>query len=110
MKGKRMAFIVVAVLLAALLIPWAVRAAGGFMVSSWVVAGGGGAALGGDYHLTGTIGQPEAGVMRGGEYTLSSGFWKDSGSSGGNGGSRPQLPWRLQPTPVRGHSGGSTQP
>jgi hypothetical protein len=39
------------------------------------VAGGGGTSTGGVYAITGTIGQAEAGVMSGGNYTLVGGFW-----------------------------------
>jgi len=47
----------------------------GFDVSWWTVDGGGGAASGGSYTLTGAIGQPDAGVLTGGDYTLGGGFW-----------------------------------
>ena len=36
---------------------------------------------GGDYELSGTIGQPDAGVLGDGEYTLVGGFW-GSGTAG----------------------------
>ncbi len=39
------------------------------------VNGGGGTSAGGVYSVTGTIGQPNAGVMRGGNFTLQAGFW-----------------------------------
>ena len=43
---------------------------------------------GGDFELSGTIGQPDAGVMAGGEFTLTGGFWfeeppGDCNSTGG---------------------------
>ena len=47
----------------------------GFDVSWWTVDGGGGAASGGSYTLTGAIGQPDAGTLAGGDYTLGGGFW-----------------------------------
>jgi len=37
--------------------------------------GGGGTSTGGVYSVSGTIGQPDAGVMRGGPFTLVGGFW-----------------------------------
>ena len=37
--------------------------------------GGGGTSTGGVYTVSGTIGQPDAGAMSGGNYTLASGFW-----------------------------------
>ena len=39
------------------------------------VAGGGGTSTNGQYALSGTIGQPDAGSMSGGNYTLQGGFW-----------------------------------
>lgn len=36
---------------------------------------GGGISSGGEYILRGTIGQPDAGVMSGGQYELLGGFW-----------------------------------
>jgi hypothetical protein len=37
--------------------------------------GGGGTSTGGVYAVSGTIGQPDAGMMSGGTYTLNGGFW-----------------------------------
>lgn len=43
---------------------------------SWnKIAGGGGTSSGGVYSLSGTIGQPDAGHLAGGNYTLDGGFW-----------------------------------
>ena len=39
------------------------------------IAGGGGTSTGGVYSVSGTIGQPDAGAMSGGNYTLQGGFW-----------------------------------
>lgn len=39
------------------------------------VDGGGGTSTGGVYLVSGTIGQPDAGAMSGGNYTLQGGFW-----------------------------------
>jgi hypothetical protein len=47
----------------------------GYDLSWWTVDGGGGAAEGGPYSLTGTLGQPDAGVLSGGTYILGGGFW-----------------------------------
>lgn len=43
----------------------------------WHSVGGGGEmwSTGGPYELSGTIGQPDAGAMAGGSYTLTGGFW-----------------------------------
>jgi hypothetical protein len=44
---------------------------------SWHTIDGGGAVFttGGDFELSGTIGQPDAGAMTGGSYLLTGGFW-----------------------------------
>ncbi len=41
----------------------------------FTIDGGGGASTGGVYALSGTIGQPDAGTLSGGSYTLEGGFW-----------------------------------
>lgn len=44
---------------------------------TWNTVDGGGVmfSTGGDLELSGTIGQPDAGAMSGGEFTLTGGFW-----------------------------------
>lgn len=44
---------------------------------NWYTIDGGGAmnVSGGSYSLSGTIGQPDAGALSGGAYTLAGGFW-----------------------------------
>ncbi|MFM2296132.1 MAG: hypothetical protein RLZZ350_2545 [Verrucomicrobiota bacterium] len=39
------------------------------------IDGGGGTSTGGVYSVSGTIGQPDAGKMSGGNYTVDGGFW-----------------------------------
>jgi len=39
------------------------------------IDGGGGTSTGGVYSVHGTIGQPDAGKMSGGSYTIAGGFW-----------------------------------
>jgi hypothetical protein len=46
-----------------------------FAIDWFKIAGGGGTSTGGVYALSGTIGQPDAGVLSGGSYTLVGGFW-----------------------------------
>jgi hypothetical protein len=47
-----------------------------YAIDWWTVDGGGAMfSTGGAYSLGGTIGQPDAGVMSGGSYTLVGGFW-----------------------------------
>ena len=41
----------------------------------FTIDGGGGTSTGGVYAVSGTIGQPDAGMMGGGTYTLQGGFW-----------------------------------
>jgi hypothetical protein len=50
-------------------------AADGFDLSWHVVAGGGGPASAAGYQVDGTAGQAAAGLLRGGDYALGSGFW-----------------------------------
>jgi hypothetical protein len=46
-----------------------------FVIDWFTIDGGGGTSTGGPYSLTGTIGQPDAGTLGGGNYTLVGGFW-----------------------------------
>jgi hypothetical protein len=41
----------------------------------WTVDAGGGSTSAGAYSLVGTTGQPDAGTLRSGTYTLKGGFW-----------------------------------
>ena len=45
----------------------------GYTLDRWAV--GGGHSSGGGYDLTGTFGQPNAGTLSDGDYTLGGGFW-----------------------------------
>lgn len=50
--------------------------AGGTFDLTWnTIDGGGGSSAGGSFTLSGTIGQPDAGVMSGGNFELLAGFW-----------------------------------
>ena len=55
----------------------ALAQSGGVYDLSWSSVDGGGYTFssGGDYTLGGTIGQPDAGLLSGGNYSLSGGFW-----------------------------------
>ena len=46
-----------------------------YAIDWFTLDGGGGASSGGSFTLTGTIGQPDAGTLSGGNYTLQGGFW-----------------------------------
>jgi hypothetical protein len=54
--------------------------AGGGYDLTWSSIDGGGAmfSTGGSYSLGGSIGQPDAGTLSGGGYTLNGGFWVSS--------------------------------
>lgn len=51
------------------------RAFAQYAVDWHTMDGGGGTSAGGAYAVSGTIGQPDAGVLSGGDYTLAGGFW-----------------------------------
>jgi hypothetical protein len=72
------AILVLLALTALLLLASVARAqSGGGYDLTWSTVDGGGATWseGGGYSLGGTIGQPDAGVLSGGGYTLAGGFW-----------------------------------
>ncbi len=46
-----------------------------FSIDWHTIDGGSGMSSGGDFTLNGTIGQPDAGAMSGGGYSLAGGFW-----------------------------------
>ncbi len=50
-------------------------ASGQYDLSWRTIDGGGGTSSGGTYVVMGTTGQPDAGVMSGGDYELLGGFW-----------------------------------
>ena len=57
--------------------------AGGFELDWYTIDGGGGTSSGGAFTLSGTIGQPDAGVvMSGGNFTLTGGFWAGVATGG----------------------------
>jgi hypothetical protein len=53
----------------------AVAFAQSYSIDAHTIDGGGGTSTGGVYSISGTIGQPDAGVMSGGSYSLAGGFW-----------------------------------
>src|SRR3989442_14917997 len=46
-----------------------------FKIDWYTIDGGGGTSTGGVYSLSGTIGQPDAGKLSGGNFVLDGGFW-----------------------------------
>jgi hypothetical protein len=70
-------FIFIPIVLAVISVSIAVAQTGGGYDLAWSTIDGGGATFstGGSFSLDGTIGQPDAGVLSGGSYTLNGGFW-----------------------------------
>jgi len=66
-----------AILLAGLIlsITAAAAQAQSYTIDWFTIDGGGGTSTGGVYSVSGTIGQPDAGRMSGGNFTLDGGFW-----------------------------------
>ena len=50
-------------------------ASAGYDLSWWTADSGGGHSSAGGYTLDGTAGQPDAGVLMSGSYSLTGGFW-----------------------------------
>jgi hypothetical protein len=50
-------------------------AEGAYNISQYTIDGGGGTSAGGQYELTGTIGQPDAAYSESGRYEVLGGFW-----------------------------------
>lgn len=78
---------------------------------SWYAVDNGGAigAVGGSYHLSGSIGQQDAGMLAGGGYVLRGGFWRGGSSSitGVEPSDAAPLAFRFRapaPNPVRSHA------
>jgi len=73
--------VVISLLLAASL-PAGQPAGGNFVLLKSTIDGGGGSATGGNFVLTGTVGQPDTGAQpaSGGEHALAGGFWAQIGS------------------------------
>ena len=46
-----------------------------YSIDLYSIDGGGGSSSGGTYSISGTIGQPDAGRMSGGNYVIEGGFW-----------------------------------
>jgi len=81
MNGPRFTFYILRfpllVVLLSLLASVALAQLGGGYDLTWNTIDGGGYTFseGGGYSLGGTVGQPDAGVLSGGGYTLAGGFW-----------------------------------
>lgn len=53
----------------------AVAARAQYSIDWFTIDGGGGSSTGGVYSVAGTIGQPDAGAMSGGNFSIQGGFW-----------------------------------
>lgn len=53
----------------------AAQSGNGFDLTWNTIDGGGGTSTGGNFEVSGTIGQAEAGTLSGGSYALVGGFW-----------------------------------
>jgi hypothetical protein len=65
-------------LTALMLVGVVVAAVQAYQLDWWTVDSGGGISTSGNYILSGTIGQADAGSMSGGGYTLAGGFWSEA--------------------------------
>ena len=74
--SRKLITLILAGLLILLLASAVLAAPHAFDIPWWTVDGGGWTfSTGGAYSLGGTVGQPDAGALTGGEYTLNGGFW-----------------------------------
>ena len=81
LSRQRSAVRIGALALIALVVLASAALASGSYEIPWFTVDSGGATIGagGEFTLGGTVGQPDAGALSGGEYTLLGGFWAGSG-------------------------------
>ncbi len=73
---RKLTFAMLILLVASLLLTGIAAAqSSGYSLGWFTIDGGGGTSAAGGYVLNGTIGQPDAGSLNGGPYSLFSGFW-----------------------------------
>jgi len=75
MKTKLLILLLVLIIAGTLFTGVSASTQSDYDIDWWTIDGGGGTSDGGNYSLSGSIGQPDAGVSSGGSYTLKSGFW-----------------------------------
>ena len=81
MKHSKSIAYIIAALFCATAAAFAPIGGGDFDLSWHTIDGGGGTSSGGDFELSGTIGQHDAGeTMTGGDFALTGGFWAGTGS------------------------------
>jgi hypothetical protein len=71
---KRIALILILSLCLILVATYALAAVDVFTLPWWTVDGGGGASVGAGYSLHASVGQPDAGLLQGGDFTIAGGF------------------------------------
>ena len=76
----RLRLALVGAVIAALALVGLALAQGGFDLGWYTVDGGGARSSGGGYTLEGSIGQPDAGTVSGGSYSLQGGYWAIDGT------------------------------
>jgi hypothetical protein len=95
-RSAKKGFLLGLLLLLILAAPISAQVGGGYDLSWWEVGGGIGTSSGGNYTLSGSVGQPEVATLRDsdGTYTLVGGFWGigDSGDNPGAGDHKLFLP------------------
>ena len=74
MKRSWLLFIALLILAVAVSSVWAAPT-GSYEITWYTIDGGGGTIGSGAYTLDGTVGQPDAGMLTGGGYTLEGGYW-----------------------------------
>ena len=73
---KRLRIILITTLLLLATLPVMAQSGGPYNLEwNTIDSGGGSLSTGGTYSVSGTAGQPDAGVMSGGAFTLPGGFW-----------------------------------
>jgi len=92
---KRLALIVTVALCLILVTSLTLAAVDAFTLPWWTVDGGGGTSTGGGYSLHATMGQPDAGLLQGGNFTLAGGYL------GGAAAPQPNLIYLFLPLVVR---------
>jgi len=76
-----LALFVLVPLILLIAVPILAQTGGGYDLTWSSIDGGGGTSSSGGYSLSGTIGQPDASLTSGGDYTLVGGFWAAAGGS-----------------------------
>lgn len=91
MKHSKTIAYIIATLFCATAAAFAPLGGGDFDLSWHTIDGGGGSSSGGEFELSGTIGQHDAGeTMTGGDFALIGGFWAGAGAAPGT-----PCPWDL---------------